>query len=68
MKISIIYYSETGTTEQVARWIAEGANSVSDTETRLFNLAENDTPDGHHRRGKSFNGLDVLRGLRCKDV
>ena len=45
MKISIIYYSETGTTEQVARWIAEGANSVSDTETRLFNLAENDTPD-----------------------
>ena len=45
MKISIIYYSETGTTEQVARWIAEGTNSVSDTETRLFNLAENDTPD-----------------------
>ena len=29
----------------MARWIAEGANSVSDTETRLFNLAENDTPD-----------------------
>ena len=27
-------------------------------------LAENDTPDGHHRRGKSFNGLDVLCGLR----
>ena len=45
MKISIVYYSETGTTEQVARWIAEGTNSVVNTETRLFNLAENDTPD-----------------------
>ena len=45
MKISIVYYSETGTTEQVARWIAEGTNSVANTETRLFNLAENDTPD-----------------------
>ena len=45
MKISIVYYSETGTTEQVARWIAEGTNSVVNTETRLFNLAESDTPD-----------------------
>ena len=45
MKISIVYYSETGTTEQVARWIAEGTNSVANTETQLFNLAENDTPD-----------------------
>ena len=45
MKISIIYYSETGTTEQVANWIAEGARVVAGVEARLFNLAENDSPD-----------------------
>ena len=45
MKISIIYYSETGTTEQVANWIAEGTYAVADVETRLFNLKESDEPD-----------------------
>lgn len=45
MKISIIYYSETQTTQQVAKWIAEGTQTVPDTDTRLFNLAENDAPD-----------------------
>ena len=45
MKISIIYYSETGTTEQVAKWIAEGTGVIANVETRLFNLAENDSPD-----------------------
>ncbi|MDO5323564.1 MAG: flavodoxin domain-containing protein [Clostridia bacterium] len=45
MKISIIYYSETGTTAQAASWIAEGARAVAGVEVRLFNLAENDSPD-----------------------
>lgn len=45
MKISIIYYSETGTTAQAASWIAEGARAVASVEVRLFNLAENDSPD-----------------------
>ena len=45
MKISIIYYSENGTTEQVAKWIAEGTGVIANVETRLFNLAENDAPD-----------------------
>jgi NAD(P)H dehydrogenase (quinone) len=45
MNISIIYYSETNTTEQVARWISEGAEGIANTCVRLFNLAENDAPD-----------------------
>lgn len=44
-RISVIYYSETGNTEKVAGWIAEGAAAVAETEVRLFNLAENDAPD-----------------------
>ena len=45
MKISIIYYSETGNTEQVANWIAEGSRSVPEAEVKLFNLRDQDHPD-----------------------
>lgn len=45
MKISIIFYSETGNTEKVAWWVAEGARSVSNAEVRLFNIKDSDTPD-----------------------
>ena len=45
MKISIIYYSETGNTETVARWVSGGACGVENTETRLFNLRDNERPD-----------------------
>ena len=45
MRISIIYYSETGNTEKAASWIAIGARSVNDTELRLFNLREEERPD-----------------------
>ena len=45
MKISIIYYSETGCTHQAAEWIAAGADSVPDTETKLFNLCGGAAPD-----------------------
>lgn len=45
MKVSIVYFSATGNTEKVARWIQEGAQQAADTEVRLFNLAENDAPD-----------------------
>lgn len=37
MKISIIYFSETGNTETVAKYIAAGAEAA-DAEVRLFNL------------------------------
>ena len=43
--ISIIYYSETGNTDTVARWILEGAVGVPDTEIRLFNLKDSEEPD-----------------------
>ena len=45
MRVSILYYSETGNTEQVARWIGQGAESVAGTEVRLFNLRDNEEPD-----------------------
>ena len=35
-RISVIYYSETGNTEKVAGWIAEGAAAAAETEVRLF--------------------------------
>ena len=38
MKISIIYYSETGNTEMVARFIAEGVKSVNNSKVSLFNI------------------------------
>lgn len=40
MKISIIYFSATGNTKTVAKWIQAGAESVADTEVRLMNIAE----------------------------
>lgn len=43
MKISIIYYSETGNTETVAGFIRNGAEKVSDTEVKLFNIKDWDT-------------------------
>lgn len=45
MKMAIIYYSESGNTEKVAAWIAVGAETIENTEVRLFNLKENDEPD-----------------------
>ena len=38
MKISVIYFSETGGTGRVAEFIAGGARAAGDTEVRLFNL------------------------------
>lgn len=43
--ISIIYYSETGNTEKVASWIADGVLGVPDTGVRLFNIRDNEDPD-----------------------
>lgn len=45
MKISIVYFSETGNTEKVAKFIAGGVKSVPDTEVKTFNLKEQDTVD-----------------------
>lgn len=45
MKISIVFYSETGNTAAVAGFVAKGAETVEDTEVRLFNLREPDAPD-----------------------
>lgn len=42
MKISVIYFSETGNTEQVAEFVANGAKSVDNTEVRCFNLKNPD--------------------------
>ena len=38
MKISILYFSQTGNTEKVAKFIKTGAETVDGTEVRLFNL------------------------------
>lgn len=43
--IAVIYYSETGNTETVAHWIAQGAETVPDTAARLFNIREDEAPD-----------------------
>jgi NAD(P)H dehydrogenase (quinone) len=40
MKISILYYSETGNTEKVAGFIASGAKKVPETEVKTFNLKD----------------------------
>ena len=45
MRISLIYYSETGNTETVAHWVANGARSAADTAVRLFNLRDDERPD-----------------------
>ena len=45
MKISIVYVSESGNTEKVAGFIRVGAESVPDTEVRLFNLAKPEAVD-----------------------
>ena len=45
MKISIIIYSKTGNTEKCAGWVAEGAQSIENTEVRIFNIKENERPD-----------------------
>lgn len=38
MKISIVYFSESGRTEAAAKSIALGASGVENTEVRLFNV------------------------------
>jgi len=39
-KFAILYDSRTGTTKQAAEWIAEGMQSVDDTEVRCFSVKE----------------------------
>ena len=45
MKISIIFYSETGTTEAAAGYIAAGAASVADTDVKSFNIKDEENWD-----------------------
>lgn len=45
MKLSIVYVSKTGNTETLARFIAAGAESVEQTEVRLFNLLDENAMD-----------------------
>ena len=45
MKISIIYFSATGNTEQAAKMIAAGMESVENTEVKFFNLPDEETWD-----------------------
>ena len=49
--IAVIYYSETGNTETVAHWIAQGAETVPDTAARLFNIREDEAPDKEYIEG-----------------
>lgn len=44
-RISMIYFSESGNTEQVAQWIRDGVLEVPNTEVRLFNLKDTEDPD-----------------------
>lgn len=45
MKLSILFYSETGNTEKVADFIRAGALLVPETEVGLFNLKEEAATD-----------------------
>ena len=38
MKLSVIYFSETGNTQRVAEWIAAGAESAGKVEVKCLNL------------------------------
>ncbi len=49
--IAVIYYSETGNTETVAHWIAQGVETVPDTAVRLFNIREDEAPDKEYIEG-----------------
>lgn len=40
MKISMIYFSETGNTEAVAKMIAAGMETVENTEIQFFNISD----------------------------
>ncbi len=42
MKITILYFSQSGNTERAAEMIKEGAESAGDVEVRLMNLAAGD--------------------------
>lgn len=47
MKISIVYVSISGNTEKVAGYIRDGAESVANTQVRLFNLAQPESLTGY---------------------
>ena len=42
MKLSVIYDSRTGNTEQAAEWIAEGMNQTASAEARAFSIHDID--------------------------
>ena len=50
MKISIIYFSNTGHTEDAAKMIAAGIETLENTEVRLFNLPDEDNWDNEFIR------------------
>lgn len=49
--VAIVYFSQTGNTETVAKWIAAGAESVPETKVRLFNLAVDEDPNQDYLEG-----------------
>lgn len=51
MKLSVIYDSRTGNTEQAAEWIAEGMNQVHGAEARTFAIQSVDEDFVRESRG-----------------
>ena len=45
MKISVIVFSETGTTQTVADAVISGLEEIKETEVKCFNIAQEDTWD-----------------------
>ncbi len=66
MKISVIYFSETGNTEKVAGFIAKGAGSVDGTEVKCFNLKNENLDEAFINESKAvIFGTPTYYGNMC---
>lgn len=61
-KILVLYHSQSGNTEKMARLVAEGSRSVPDTEVRLRSIAEATAEDVHWCEGLAL-GSPTNMGL-----
>ncbi|WP_252177602.1 flavodoxin family protein [Endozoicomonas sp. 4G] len=62
-KISVVYYSASGTTEQLAESIAKGVNAVTRSEAALIKISGKDIYEGRYTNHEVMTALTESQGI-----
>lgn len=63
MKVAVVYYSATGTTETLAQAVAAGIHAIGGAEATLLKVEDEDVREGRYENAKLLQQLDLCDGI-----